>query len=195
MVVVVEEDQLAQAQVPGHGGRLGGHPLRQVAVAANPVGVVIDDGMAGPVEEGGQMGLTHGQAHGAGKALPQGAGGHLDAGGFAVLGMARALALPLAETFQLVEGKVIAIEVEQTVEQGAGMARREHKAIAIVPRWIGRVETQEAVPQNVGHVRRAHGGAGMAGFGLLHHVHGEHTNGVDAQLVQLTRHRILLFKI
>ena len=42
-VVVVEDDELAQAQVAGQAGRLGGDPLLEVAVGGDDVGPVIDD--------------------------------------------------------------------------------------------------------------------------------------------------------
>ena len=43
-----------------------------------------------------------------------------------------------------------------------------------------RVITQEAAPQRVAHWRQAHRRAGVAGVGLLHGVHGQGANRVDA---------------
>ena len=45
-VVVVEHDELAQAEMAGQRGRLGGHALHEVAVAGDGVGVVVDHGRA-----------------------------------------------------------------------------------------------------------------------------------------------------
>ena len=92
VVVVVQEDQLAQAQVAGQAGRLGRDALLQVAVGADAVGPVVDDVVAGPVELGRQPALGDGHADGVGEALAERAGGRLDAGRQAVLGMARACA-------------------------------------------------------------------------------------------------------
>ena len=47
VVVVVEEDELAQLQVTGEGGGFAADALHQVAVAGEHVGVVIDDVGAG----------------------------------------------------------------------------------------------------------------------------------------------------
>ena len=42
-VVVVQDDELAEAQVSGEAGRLGGDPLLEVAVGGDDVRPVIDD--------------------------------------------------------------------------------------------------------------------------------------------------------
>ena len=51
----------------------------QVAVGADAVGPVVDDGVAGAVELGGQPALGDGHADGVGEALAERAGGRLDA--------------------------------------------------------------------------------------------------------------------
>ena len=48
VVVVVEDDELAQAQVAGQARRLGRDALLEVAVAGDHVGPVVDDGVARP---------------------------------------------------------------------------------------------------------------------------------------------------
>ena len=63
-VVVVEEDQLAQLQGSGQRSRLMREAFHQIAVAADAVGVVIDDVEARLVVDGGQMLLGDGQADG-----------------------------------------------------------------------------------------------------------------------------------
>lgn len=69
LVVVVEDDELAQAQVARQGAGLGGDALLQAAVAADDVGVVVHHGRALAVVDGRQVRLRHGQAHGVGDSL------------------------------------------------------------------------------------------------------------------------------
>ena len=64
------------------------------------VGVVIDDLVA---ERALQQPLGERHADGVGEALAERAGGRLDAGGVAVLGMAGGLGAELAEVLQLVD--------------------------------------------------------------------------------------------
>jgi hypothetical protein len=57
------------------------------------------------------LGQRH--ADGVGDALAQRAGGGLDAGGVAVFRVARGLAVQLAEVLQVVDGQIVAGEVQQ----------------------------------------------------------------------------------
>ena len=81
----------------GQAGGLAGDAFHQVAVADDGVDVVVDHVEAGAVEALRQPSFGQRHAHAVGEALPQRAGGGLDAGGVAGFGMARRLAAPLAE--------------------------------------------------------------------------------------------------
>ena len=172
VVVVVERDQLAQPEVAGEAGGLGGDALLEVAIGAEGVGPVVDDLVAGPVELGGQPALGDGHAHRVGEALAQRAGGGLDARGHAELGVARRARAHLAEALELLERQVVAGEVEHRVEEHAGVAGAEHEAVAVEP--VGRRGgvLEELRPEHVGHRRRAHGRPGVAAVGLLDAVDG-----------------------
>ena len=52
-VVVVEDDELAQAERSGERGGLVGDAFHQVAIAAQDVGVVVDGGVVLVVVDGG----------------------------------------------------------------------------------------------------------------------------------------------
>ena len=103
LVVVVEPAEVGEAEVAGDRGRLGGHSLHQVAVAAEHVGVVVEDHVAGAVVVRGEPLGGDRHADGVAAALAQRAGGGLDAGRHVVLGMAGADAIELAELLDLVE--------------------------------------------------------------------------------------------
>ena len=182
-VVVVEGHQLAQLEVTGEAGRLRRDALLEVTVGADAVGPVVDDLVPGPVELGRQASLGDGHAHGVGEALAQRTGGRLDAGGQAVLRVARGPRAQLAEALELLERQVVAGQVEHRVEQHAGVAGAEHEAVAVEPVGPRGGVLRKRGPQHVGHRRRAHGRTGVAAVGLLDRVDGQGADGVDGLLL------------
>ena len=104
MVVVVDPAEVRELQVAGERGGLGRDPLHHVAVAAEGVDVEVEQVLeAGLVEVRGHPAAGHGHADAVGHALAERAGGRLDARGPAVLGVAGALAVELAELLDVVE--------------------------------------------------------------------------------------------
>ena len=138
----------------------------------------------GAVVRGGQVRFGDRQADAVGEALAERAGGQLDAGRQAVLGVAGRLAAPLAEALQVVERQVVAGQVQQAVQQHAAVAGGEREPVAVGPLRVARVVAQEARPQHVGHRRRAERQPGMAAVGLLHGVDRQRADRVDRELIQ-----------
>ena len=62
---------------------------------------------------------------------------------------------------------------------------RQDEPVAVGPVRVGRGVAQEPRPQDVGHRRRAHRGAGMTGVRLLHGVDRQGPDRVDGQLVEV----------
>jgi len=181
VVVVVEDDQLAEPLVAGERGGLAADALHHAAVAGQRVGVVVHDVRAvGRGEEA--LGERH--ADRVGEPLTQWAGGRLDAGRVAVLGVAGRAAAPLPERLEIVEAQVVSGEVQQGVQQHARVAGGEHEPVAVRPRRVGRVVAQMAGEEGVGHRRRAHRHAGVAGVGLLDAVDGQEADGLDTPLLE-----------
>ena len=183
-VAVVEHDQLAQPQVAGQRAGFGLHAFDHVAVAREHIGVVVDDLVAGPVVAHGQVGFGQRHADRIGDALAEWARGRLDPLGQMAFRVPRSQAAPLAEALDLLQRQVIAGQVEQRVEQHRPVARGQDEAVAVRPRRVRRVVAQEAGPEDVGHRRRAHGEARMAGVGMLDGVHGQEADGVDRQVIE-----------
>ena len=124
--------------MPGERQRLVADPLHQAAVAAEHIGVVIDEVVA---ELGGEQALGERHADRIGDALAERPGRHLDAGREAALGMAGGAAAELAEMLQLVERHVgIAGQMQQPVEQHRAVPVRQHEAVAVGPVGRRRVE-------------------------------------------------------
>ena len=119
-------------------------------------------------------------------ALAQRAGGGLDAGGVAVLGVARGLAAPGAQRLEVVELEAEPGQVELGVEGDAAVPGREHEPVATGPVGVGGVVPHRLLEQGVGHRGQAHRGAGVAVADLLHGVHREHARGVHRALVEVS---------
>ncbi len=71
-VVVVEHDELAEAEGSGERAGLVRDAFHQVAVAAEDVGVVVDRGVVLVVVDGGEMLLRDGEADGLARPWPRG---------------------------------------------------------------------------------------------------------------------------
>ena len=102
IVVVIQHNQLAQAQRARQRSRFVRNAFHQAAVTQENISVVVHDVKAVAVEFCGQNFLCQSHAHGIGNALPQRAGGGFHAVGIAVFGVAGRFAVQLAEIFQIV---------------------------------------------------------------------------------------------
>ena len=179
VVVVVEVDEFAEAEVPGEGGGFGGDAFHEVAVGDDGVSIMVNEGVIGLVEPGCEVGFSYRHADAVGKALPERAGGHFDAGGEAVFGVAGGDTAPLAEVLDLFEGEVVTGEVEEGIEEHGAMSAGEDEAVAVEPVGVGGVVAEVAHPNRVGHGRTAHRQSGVAGVGFLDGIGGEETNSVE----------------
>lgn len=87
VVVVVDGNQVAKLKVTGHGGSLGGNTLHETAVTEEHVGVVVEQLVAGLVEDTTSVGLGHGETDGIGETLAERTSGNLDTRGVVSLGV------------------------------------------------------------------------------------------------------------
>ena len=97
VVVVVAHDQLAQAEVPGDGGRLLADALHHVPVRADRVRMVVHHRASGAVEALGEEALGDRHADGVAHALAERTGRDLDPGRVPPLGVAGSARAPLTE--------------------------------------------------------------------------------------------------
>ena len=191
MVVVVDQAELAQPEEARDRARLSRHALHDVAVGADGVGAVIDERAAVAVVAHGQHGLGERHADRIADALPERPGRDLDAGDRVLaleLGVPGRLGAPLPELLEVVEREVVAREVQRGVLEDAGVPGREHEAVAVRPAGSAGIVSHPLAVEHVGDGRERHGGAGMAGVGLLHRVHGEAADGVDRELLDVGGH-------
>ena len=113
VVVVVEKNDVAQADVAGYRRRLAGDAFHQIAVAADAEDAMIEQARIVALEVRLEMLRRHRHADGVADALAERAGGSLDAGRQAVLGMAGRSAAELTKLLDVVEAEVVAGEISR----------------------------------------------------------------------------------
>jgi hypothetical protein len=139
-VVVPEQSELAQAQVPCQRDHLLADPLLQAAVADERIGAVVDDIGA---EARAQVRLGDRHAESIGDALAERAGRHFDAGAGIDLRMSLATRAEVAKGADLLDPHpLVPGQVQQRVEQHRAVAVRKHDAVAVRPGRVGGVELQ-----------------------------------------------------
>ena len=171
--------------MPGERGGLAGDALHHVAVRAQGVGVVVDDGVPRLVVGRPEERLRDGEADARGRALAEGTGGHLDAGRHHVLGVAGGFGVKLPKALEVAEGKIVARQVEKAVEQHRAVARREDEPVAVDPLGVLGVELQVPRVEGVGDGGAPEGQPRVAALGGLDGVEGESPDGVDATGAQI----------
>mmetsp|Transcript_76810 Transcript_76810/g.215909 ORF Transcript_76810/g.215909 Transcript_76810/m.215909 type:complete len:575 (+) Transcript_76810:715-2439(+) len=189
-VVVVEGDELAQAQVTGVRARLVGDALLHAAVAHDAVGVVVDQVHARFVVDRREVRLGSRKTDGIGDAHAKRAGRDFDACRLEVLRVARRLGAPLPELLDVVHAHTgIAREVQHGVLQHAAVARGQHEAVAIDPLRVRRVEVHLFGEEHIADGGLSHGGTRVSAVRLVHGVHRQEADGVHALCVHRCRHR------
>jgi hypothetical protein len=188
VVVVVDDDQVAELLMAGEGADLVADALFDVTVRDDRVDVVVERAVTQGrfrVEQAAFAPRRHRHAHGVAQSLAKRPCGGLDTDGVAVLWMARCEAAPPAEPLEVLQGQAVTGQVELDVEREAAVARGQHEAVTTGPVRVGRVVAQQPLEQQVRGRCQAHRGSGMTGAGLLYGVHGERADCVHGPLVQL----------
>ena len=139
IVVVIKHHQFAQAQGARQRAGFVRHAFHQAAVAQEHISVVVDNIQAVFVELFGQQFFRQRKAHGIGNALAERAGGGFHAVGVAIFGVAGGVAVQLAEVFQIIDGNVVAGEVEQAIQNHRSVAVGQYKTVAVVEFGVGGV--------------------------------------------------------
>jgi hypothetical protein len=98
VVVVVDHDEVAELQVTSHRCSLGGDTLHSAAITEEGVCVVVEQLVAGLVEDSGRVPLSNGKTDSVGKTLAEGTSGDLDTGGVMGLRVTRSDRVNLLST-------------------------------------------------------------------------------------------------
>ena len=127
------QGEVAQPLGAGQRGRLAGDALLHVAVGGDAPDVVVEQALAlggVGVEQAALAAGRHRHADRVADALAERAGGGLDAGGVAVLRVARGQRAPGAQRLEVVELEAVAGQVELDVEGQAGVPGGQDEPVA-----------------------------------------------------------------
>ena len=192
LVGAVGLDEAEFVGVPAVGLEALEHVLGQlldVAFAADGPDLVVERGLflrGLRVEQAALEAFAVGEADGGGKALTQRAGGHFDARGQTVLGVARGAGVrTAAEVLEVVQSDAVAGEVQLDVLGERSVATRKDEAIAAFPVGVVRIMLDEMLVEGVGDGRQGDRGTGVAASSLLNRVGRQDLGHVDGALVQL----------
>ena len=141
---------------------------------------MIDDVIAVLIESGGQMLLGDGHADSCRKALSEGTGRGLDAGGYTVFRVSGSLGSPLSEVLDVVERKIVAGQMQEGIEEHRSVSAGKDEAVAVEPFRIIGIMFEEVLPYCISDRRCAERCSGMSGFCLIDGVSGQESHGVDA---------------
>ena len=188
LVVVVDQDQVAQLLVAGQGRRLGADTLLDVTVAGQHEDVVVEGALTlggVGVEQAALAARRHRHADRVADALPERAGGGLDRRGVVHLRVAGGLAAEGPQRLQVVQLQAEPAEVQLDVQRQAGVAAGEDETVPRHPAQVARVVAHRLLEQQVRRGGQAHRRARVAVADLLHRVHRQRTHGVDRPAVEV----------
>ena len=171
MVVVPQEDEVAELLRAGKGAGLSGNALLEAAVTGNDENMVVENRLAHRgfrVENAVRATRGHRESDGGSDAGTQRAGRDLNALGVAVLGVRRGEGPLRAQGLNVLKLKGLTGEVHLAVLGQRGVAGGEDETVTAQPMRILGVETQVALEQQVGGGGEGDRGAGMAGAHILH---------------------------
>ncbi len=188
VVVVPEQDQVAQLLVPGQRGRLGRDALLEAAVTRDDPHHVVERGGAGAASGSNRprsVAGGHRHAHRVGDTLAQWAGRRLDTGGVAVLRVARGLRAPGAEGLQARPAPGRSRRGRAGCRGSGWSGRRRGRTGR--GRSTRRPRGRAASPSGRGCTRQARGSwpCRVAVSDFLYGVRGENTGGVHGPLVHI----------
>jgi|GEM_PF-6532302 len=106
-VVVIQDDQLAETEVPGERAGFGRDALHQVPVTGQHIREMVHNPTFITIINRRQVGFRDGHADGAADPLSQRPGGHFHARGVAIFRMARGFASPLPELLQIGQFEIV----------------------------------------------------------------------------------------
>ena len=183
-VVVVEHYQLAQGQGASQRACLVRNAFHQIAIAAQHIGVVIHNLVAGLVVDRAEVPLGHRHADAHRKALAQRTRRYLYPIGVTEFGMPRRPRMPLAKALQIVNRHLVPGKKQRGVKQGRSVPIRQDEAIAVRPLRSRRVVLHRFVKKKIGYRCTAQRRARMTALGLLHLVNSQQPQCVNRKFVE-----------
>src|SRR5438067_7258007 len=139
-VGIVNQNQIIEPEMPGEGARFRRHAFLETTVARQAKNMLVENAMFAGVE----MCLRHFRSHchtnRVANALPQRAGGTLDAGCVAKFRMSRRFRMQLAKIFDVLDRNVVAAQMQPGIQKHTAVTGGKNEIVAIDPTrliWIG----------------------------------------------------------
>ena len=172
-VVVVNEDQVIEAEMPGERARLRGNAFLQTAVARETNHVLVENHVLGGVEPRRGHLRRHRHADGIRDALPERPGSAFHARRFKKLRMPRRLAVQLPELLDLFHRQIVSAQVEPGVKEHAAVSGRQNEIIAPDPARLFGIMLERIAVKDGAHLGASQRQAEVARLRSLHRVHGQ----------------------
>jgi hypothetical protein len=176
VVVVVDEHEPAEPEVPRERSGLVADAFHEVAVAADPEDVVVAQIGA---EARAEVLLGDGHPDRVPEPLPERARRDLDAPGVPLLRVTRRLRAPLPELAEILELETEPGEVQHRVEEHRRVPGREDEAVAVRPVAVGGVVRHDPREEHVRERRQRHRRPGVPRVRALDGVHREPAHHID----------------
>mmetsp|Transcript_35856 Transcript_35856/g.70594 ORF Transcript_35856/g.70594 Transcript_35856/m.70594 type:complete len:488 (-) Transcript_35856:336-1799(-) len=136
-VGIIHDNQIVKSLMPCKGSSLREHPLLHAPISAESEDVMVNDLVLRGVEASSSHlgGSSHTDC--VGDALTQGAGGGFDTGCVVLrggeFGVTGGHGVVLAETLQLILGKIVASQVKPRIQEHRTMTGRKNKSVSVQP--------------------------------------------------------------
>ncbi len=179
-VVVIEHCQFAQLKGTGQRSRFTGDAFHHAAIARQYKGVMIHQWEIRLVEPGRQHALSNGESHSIGKALAKGSRGGFHALRQPMLGMPRRNGPPLPKQLYLLNRHLVSSQMQQRVDERAGVPVGKDEPIPVSPGGRIRVMLHGTQPQRIGHWSHAHRRTRMPAVGFLYHFGRKDTQRINS---------------
>ena len=173
IVGVVDENQIVESLVAGEGAGFHRHAFLHAAVACEADDMVVEYLVPGRVEMRRRHLAGQGQADRIANALAERTGGGLDPGGLVKFRMAGRFAVEYAEILQLLEGQIIAAQMQPAVEEHRAVAGGQHEAVAVEPAGLVGVVHQRMAVKHGADFRRPERQTEVAGGTFMNGIDGE----------------------
>ena len=190
VVVVVEEDEVAQPLMSGQRGRLARHALLHASVTRDAVDGVVEHALAGwrvRIQQATLAPRGHRHAHGVSDPLAERPCRGLDTQGVPMLGVPRREAAPLPKQLEIFDREAVAGQVQLDVQREAGVPGAEHEPVAAHPLRIRRVVLQELLEKQIRDRGQAHRRSRVARAGRLDSIHRQPPSDVHSPAVEIVR--------
>ena len=152
-VVVVNQDEVIEAEVAGEGARFRTHPFLQTTVTGETDHVLIENLVLLGVETRCRHFHRDGDADRIAHALTKRAGRALDSRCFEEFRVPGRFRMQLAETFELLHRQVVAAQVQPGVKKHRAVPSRENEVISIDPARLIRIVLERIAVKHGAHFR------------------------------------------